>query len=80
MLRPDTYRRRALSMEPGAPRPPPSMYQAPSVAGFGAVDEFDDGGSVAGSALTFMDGSIGGRVSQYGLPKYETVAKPDPRR
>lgn len=53
------------------------QYQtAPSMLG----DGFDDGGSVAGSAMTFMDGAMGGRTSQYGLPKYPHQAKPDPRR
>jgi hypothetical protein len=42
---------------------------------------YDDGGSVAGSAMTFMDGANrGGMTSQYGLPKYPHQAKPDPRR
>jgi hypothetical protein len=53
------------------------QYQTPpSMLGEG----FDDGGSVAGSAMTFMDGALGGRTSQYGLPKYPHQAKPDPRR
>lgn len=41
---------------------------------------YDDGASVAGTALTFMDGAVGGRVSQYGLPKYPHQPKMDYRR
>ena len=55
-------------------------YQAPSISGMGPVDAYDDGASVAGSAMTFMDGQIGGRTSQYGLPKYAHQMKPDYRR
>lgn len=53
-------------------------YQTPSVAGGGEV--YDDGGSIAGSAMTFMDGTVAGRTSHYGLPKYPHQAKPDYRR
>jgi sorting nexin-25 len=48
--------------------------------GMGMGIGVDDGASVAGSAMTFMDGAMGGRTSQYGLPKYPHQAKPDPRR
>ena len=49
--------------------------------GAGVLGGYDDAGSVAGSAMTFMDGaSRGGLTSQYGLPKYPHQAKPDPRR
>ena len=49
--------------------------------GAGVSGGYDDAGSVAGSAMTFMDGaSRGGLTSQYGLPKYPHQAKPDPRR
>jgi hypothetical protein len=44
------------------------------------MEGYEDGGSVAGSAMTFMDGAMGGKTSQYGLPKYPHQAKPDPRR
>jgi hypothetical protein len=46
----------------------------------GGMEGYDDSGSVAGSAMTFMDGAMGGKTSQYGLPKYPHQAKPDPRR
>jgi len=47
----------------------------------GGMGGYEDGGSVAGSAMTFMDGANrGGMTSQYGLPKYPHQAKPDPRR
>jgi sorting nexin-25 len=59
---------------------PMQMQGPPSMQGMGAGEAFDDGGSVAGSAMTFMDGAMGGRTSQYGLPKYPHQAKPDPRR
>lgn len=78
------YRRRAVSMQFDNERPLPmdaqTMYQTPSVAGFGPTQAYDDGASVAGSGMTFMDGSVGGRVSQYGLPKYAHIQKPDYRR
>jgi len=49
--------------------------------GGGGMGGYDDAGSVAGSAMTFMDGANrGGLTSQYGLPKYPHQAKPDPRR
>lgn len=60
-----------------------NLYQTPSVAGgsqFPRGEAYDDGASVAGSGLTFMDGPVGGRTSQYGLPKYAHQMKPDYRR
>ena len=60
-----------------------SLYQAPSVVGGhgqGPVEQYDDGSSIAGSALTFLDGPVDGRTSQYGLPKYPKEMKPDYRR
>ncbi|ORX36021.1 hypothetical protein BD324DRAFT_518834 [Kockovaella imperatae] len=59
-----------------------SMYQAPSVLGVpdGQASVYDDRASVAGSALTFLDGPIDGRTSHYGLPKYPRDVKPDYRR
>jgi hypothetical protein len=64
---------------------PPSMSGGMMGGGMGMGMEggmgYDDGGSVAGSAMTFMDGANrGGMTSQYGLPKYPHQAKPDPRR
>jgi hypothetical protein len=44
------------------------------------MEGYDDSASVAGSPMTFMDGAMGGKTSQYGLPKYPHQAKPDPRR
>ncbi len=41
---------------------------------------YDDGASIAGSAMTFMDGPVQGRTSQYGLPKYPHTPKMDYRR
>ena len=75
----ESQRRRAVSMQFEYERPPvaQSVYQTPSVSG---TDMYDDGASIAGSAMTFMDGSVGGRVSQYGLPKYAHAVKPDYRR
>lgn len=58
-------------------------YQAPSVVGHNGPpgsEVYDDGASIAGSGLTFLDGSVDGRVSQYGLPKYSHMPKPDYRR
>ncbi|ORX33482.1 hypothetical protein BD324DRAFT_274395 [Kockovaella imperatae] len=55
-----------------------TMYQSPSVVG--GQDSYDDGSSIAGSALTFLDGQVDGRTSQYGLPKYPKEMKPDYRR
>jgi hypothetical protein len=46
----------------------------------GPVEMYDDGASVAASRMTFMDGSVAGRVSQYGLPKYAHHPKADYRR
>jgi hypothetical protein len=63
-----------------APQPHPYAYQTPSVAGIGPVEMYDDGASVAASHMTFMDGSVAGRVSQYGLPKYAHHPKADYRR
>ncbi|WVQ70917.1 hypothetical protein IAR50_000442 [Cryptococcus sp. DSM 104548] len=65
-------RRRAVSMQ-GFERPPPS-YQPASV--------YDDVASVASheSNLTFMEGSVAGKTSQYGLPKYPHQTKMDYRR
>jgi len=68
---------------------PPSMSGGMGMGGMGGGMGmgmeggmgYDDGGSVAGSAMTFMDGANrGGMTSQYGLPKYPHQAKPDPRR
>ncbi|WWD17785.1 hypothetical protein CI109_102227 [Kwoniella shandongensis] len=41
---------------------------------------YEDGASAAGSQMTFMDGSVDGRTSQYGLPKYSYPRKDDYRR
>ncbi|ODN84435.1 hypothetical protein L202_00385 [Cryptococcus amylolentus CBS 6039] len=64
-------RRRAVSMQ-GLERP--GSYQPASV--------YDDAASVASheSNMTFMDGSIAGKTSQYGLPKYPHQPKMDYRR
>ena len=64
---------------------PPSMPGGMGMGGMGGMGGgtggYDDRGSVAGSAMTFMDGANrGGMTSQYGLPKYPHQAKPDPRR
>lgn len=65
---------------------PPSMSEGIGMRGMGGgmegdIGGYDDGRSVAGSAMTFMDGANrGGMTSQYGLPKYPHQAKPDPRR
>ena len=67
-------------MQVDGPRGAASMYQTPSVVGGGPEEMYDDGASVAGSAMTFMDGPVAGRTSQYGLPKYAHAMKPDPRR
>ncbi len=58
---------------------PQTAYNYPG-HGIPGVEVFDDGASVAGSAMTFMDGAMGGRTSQYGLPKYPHKTKPDYRR
>ena len=84
----DPYRRRAVSMQYDFPTGGRFVgasglsggYQSPSVIGVGAVEMYDDGASVAGSGMTFMDGPIAGRTSQYGLPKYAHQMKPDYRR
>jgi sorting nexin-25 len=75
----ESRRRRALSFQ-GFEAPPMVPYQTPSIAGMGPVMAYDDGVSIAGSQMTFMDGSVGGRVSQYGLPKYAHQPKVDWRR
>lgn len=62
----------------GGPGYASGPYQTPSMVGGG--DAYDDGASVAGSAMTFMDGPVAGRTSHYGLPKYPHQAKPDYRR
>ncbi|OCF31085.1 hypothetical protein I316_07216 [Kwoniella heveanensis BCC8398] len=74
-------RRRALSMQ-GLDRPYNiHAYQAPTVAGAGNATVYDDGASViSDSKMTFMDGSVAGRTSQYGLPKYPHQPKMDYRR
>ncbi|WVF70536.1 hypothetical protein IAT40_005327 [Kwoniella sp. CBS 6097] len=74
-------RRRAHSMQ-GLDRPYNiHAYQAPSVAGAGNATVYDDGASViSDSKMTFMDGSVAGRTSQYGLPKYPHQPKMDYRR
>ncbi|ORY33716.1 hypothetical protein BCR39DRAFT_518756 [Naematelia encephala] len=64
----------------------PSHYEPRSAqpmmgyAGSEGGDGFNDGASMAASHMTFMDGSMGGRTSQYGLPKYPHIVKPDYRR
>ena len=69
-----------VDLGPGASPRTPAFHHAPSVTGMGPTEAYDDGASIAGSAMTFMDGSVGGRVSQYGLPKYSHQPKPDYRR
>ncbi|KAL7419398.1 tRNA (guanine-N(7)-)-methyltransferase (tRNA(m7G46)-methyltransferase) [Cryptotrichosporon argae] len=69
------HRRRALSMHDAA-----LAHFAPPGPAYTGQLEYDDGQSVAGSAMTFMDGTVGGRVSQYGLPKYPFKPKFDHRR
>lgn len=65
----------------GGPGYASGPYQTPSMVGGGGGGEiYDDGASVAGSAMTFMDGPVAGRTSHYGLPKYPHQAKPDYRR
>lgn len=61
-------------------RGPIGLYQAPSFTGHSEDGFYDDGASIAGSGMTFMDGPVGGRTSQYGLPQYAHVMKPDYRR
>jgi len=75
----DPYRRRAVSMhfDHGLTG---GLYQIPSVASHSDDGLYDDGASIAGSAMTFMDGPVGGQTSQYGLPQYAHVMRPDPRR
>ncbi|WRT64246.1 uncharacterized protein IL334_001177 [Kwoniella shivajii] len=74
-------RRRAVSMQ-GLERPYQlQSYQTPSVVGGGNATVYDDGASmVSDSKMTFMDGSVAGRTSQYGLPKYPHQPKMDYRR
>lgn len=77
-LQVETPRRRAVSMHGDMNPMPPTGYMAPpSVSG---SDRYHDGASVAGSGMTFMDPPVGGRVSQYGLPKYPHQPKMDYRR
>ncbi|KAI9635195.1 uncharacterized protein MKK02DRAFT_43875 [Dioszegia hungarica] len=57
-----------------------SMGMGMAAPGPGPGPGFDDGASAAGTAMTFMDGQMGGRVSQYGLPKYAHNPKVDYRR
>ncbi|KIR43652.1 hypothetical protein I307_00309 [Cryptococcus deuterogattii 99/473] len=74
------YRRRAVSMQ-GLERPelPSPGYQIPSMT-IGQV-VYDDSASVASdSRMTFADGAVGGRTSQYGLPRYPHQPKVDYRR
>ncbi|WVQ97386.1 hypothetical protein IAU59_004498 [Kwoniella sp. CBS 9459] len=74
-------RRRAHSMQ-GLDRPYNiHAYQTPNVVGVGNAFVYDDGASViSDSKMTFMDGSVAGRTSQYGLPKYPHQPKMDYRR
>ena len=65
-------RRRARSMQM---EQPPPLY-----AGTAPSEVYDDGASIAESAMTFMDGPVQGRTSQYGLPKYPHTPKMDYRR
>lgn len=74
------YRRRAVSMQ-GFERPelPSPGYQIPNMT-IGQV-VYDDSASVASdSRMTFADGAVGGRTSQYGLPRYPHQPKVDYRR
>lgn len=74
------YRRRAVSMQ-GLERPehPSPEYQIPSMTVGQVV--YDDSVSVASdSRMTFADGAVGGRTSQYGLPRYPHQPKVDYRR
>ncbi|OWZ31324.1 hypothetical protein C356_05843 [Cryptococcus neoformans c45] len=74
------YRKRTVSMQ-GLERPehPSSEYQTPSMAGGQVV--YDDSASVASdSRMTFEDGAVAGRTSQYGLPQYPHQPKMDYRR
>lgn len=79
-------RRRAVSLQSQRQQPELQLYNPPPTAAtrsqFPIRPEtvYDDGASVAGPAMTFMDGSVDGRTSQYGLPQYHHVPKPDPRR
>ncbi|KIR55516.1 hypothetical protein I315_02105 [Cryptococcus gattii Ru294] len=74
------YRRRAVSMQ-GLERPehPSPESQIPSMTVGQVV--YDDSVSVASdSRMTFADGAVGGRTSQYGLPRYPHQPKVDYRR
>nr|XP_019014816.1 uncharacterized protein I206_00902 [Kwoniella pini CBS 10737]OCF53597.1 hypothetical protein I206_00902 [Kwoniella pini CBS 10737] len=76
-------RRRAMSMQTIDRERPYQFqgYQTPSIAGGGAATVYDDGASViSDSRMTFMDGSVAGKTSQYGLPKYPHQPKMDYRR
>ncbi|WVR05970.1 hypothetical protein IAU60_002998 [Kwoniella sp. DSM 27419] len=71
--------RRAHSMHGGNDWP--YAYRPPSAVGAGPGSVYDDGASaVSDSRMTFMDGSVAGRTSQYGLPKYPHQPKVDYRR
>ncbi|KAK8866016.1 hypothetical protein IAR55_001167 [Kwoniella newhampshirensis] len=76
-------RRRAISMQ-GLKGPQPQPQPQPhhpfnvNVNVDGTV--YDDEASVAESRKTFLDGSMAGRASQYGLPKYPYPQKEDYRR
>lgn len=74
------YRRRAVSMQ-GLERPehPSPEYQISSMTVGQVV--YDDRVSVASdSRMTFADGAVGGRTSQYGLPRYPHQPRVDYRR
>ncbi|CAD6568824.1 MAG: hypothetical protein TREMPRED_004788 [Tremellales sp. Tagirdzhanova-0007] len=62
------------ALDPNMEQPPP-LY-----AGTAPSEVYDDGASIAESAMTFMDGPVQGRTSQYGLPKYPHTPKMDYRR
>lgn len=79
----DHYQQHLHPMSAGGNQPFPGYEMAPQQQQMGMYTHgpgFDDGVSVAGSALTFMDAPMGGRVSQYGLPKYAHNPKVDYRR
>ncbi len=71
------HHRRTKSMQ--FAQPAEQLYQPPPIVG-APSEVYDDGASIAGSAMTFMDGPVQGRTSQYGLPKYPVQMKPDYRR
>lgn len=74
------YRRRAVSMQ-GLERPehPSPEYQIPSTT-VGQVVYDDSVSAASDSRMTFADGAVGGRTSQYGLPRYPHQPKVDYRR